>query len=197
LHRLCASARSLGFAYDEAAVLDALPAQLRTLDTNQRYRLRLDLQHDGGVRVQTSVLDPLLPGPALLLLANATVPAPEAALLNHKTSLRGSYDAAIRAAISQQAFDVVFMNKRGEVTEGARSSLFVKVDDRWWTPALSSGVLAGVMRQRLLQRFPQIGERALTVDEVLAAQQLVVCSALRGLQHAQWLRGQNGEPLRV
>lgn len=197
MQRLRASAKALGFACDEAAVQLALSAQLLALDASQRYRLRLDLQHDGSIRVQTSALDPLPPGPALLLLAAAPVPAPEAALLNYKTSLRSAYDAAIRAAISHQAFDTVFVNQRGEVTEGARSSLLVKIKDRWWTPPLESGVLAGVMRQRLLQRYPQIGERVLSLDDVLSAQQLMVCSALRGLQRAQWLKKPKGEPLRV
>ena len=197
LQRLRASAAALGFDFDEAAVQAALCTQLGTLNTKQSYRLRLDLQHNGSVGVQTSALDPLPPGPALLLLATAPVPAAEAALLKHKTSLRSTYDAAIRAAISHQAFDTIFQNAQGAVTEGARSSLLVKIDGRWWTPPLRSGVLAGVMRQRLLQRFPQIGERVLRLDEVMAAQQLVVCSALRGLQHAQWLRGPDGELLRV
>jgi para-aminobenzoate synthetase/4-amino-4-deoxychorismate lyase len=197
MQRLCSSARALGFTFDEADARRALQAQLLSLNTNQSHRLRLDLQHDGQLRVQTSPLEPPAPGPALLLLATTPLPSPEAALLNHKTSLRSRYDDAIRKAISQQAFDTVFLNERAEVTEGARSSLLVKIDDRWWTPPLASGVLAGVMRQRLLQRFPQIGERVLSLEEVLSAQHLVVCSALRGLQRAQWFKDPKGKILRV
>jgi para-aminobenzoate synthetase/4-amino-4-deoxychorismate lyase len=118
-------------------------------------------------------------------------------LLNHKTSLRSAYDAAIQQAVANSAFDSVFVNARGEVTEGARSNLLVKLDGRWWTPALASGVLAGVLRQRLMQRCPQLKERVLGLDEVLAAQGLAVCSALRGLQRAQWLRGSDGSVLRL
>jgi para-aminobenzoate synthetase/4-amino-4-deoxychorismate lyase len=197
LQRLRASALALGFGFDEAAVLEALSAQMRLLDANRSYRLRLDLQHDGHLRVQTSPLEPLPPGPARLLLAAHPVAAHEAALLNHKTSLRSTYDAAIHEAIRLQAFDAIFLNHRDEVTEGARSSLFVKLDDRWWTPPLGSGALAGVMRQRLLQRGPKVGERDLSLGEVLSASQLVVCSALRGLQSAQWARDSKGEILRL
>jgi para-aminobenzoate synthetase/4-amino-4-deoxychorismate lyase len=197
MQRLRASAKALGFACDEAAVHAALSAQVLMLEAAQSYRLRLDLRHDGSMRLQTTELNPVPQGPALLLLAAAPVPAPEASLLNHKTSLRSTYDAAIRAAIRHQAFDTVFLNQQGEVTEGARSSLLVKLDGQWFTPALASGVLAGVMRQRLLQRFPRVSERVLRLDEVMAAQQLVVCSALRGLQHAQWLTGPDGTPLQA
>ena len=197
MKRLRNSALALGFALNETALHDALAAQLLSLEAHRFYRLRLDLLHDGRIGLQTSLLTPLPAGPAPLLLAAGPIPAPESALLNHKTSLRSTYDAAIQKAIAHQAFDTIFLNEQDEVTEGARSSLFAKIDDRWWTPPLSSGVLAGVMRQRILQRFPQICEKVIRLDEVKSAQQLVVCSALRGLQRAQWSRDLNGELVRV
>jgi len=197
MKRLRNSALALGFALNEAALHDALAVQLLSLEAHRFYRLRLDLLHDGRIGLQTSLLTPLPAGPAPLLLAAGPIPAPESALLNHKTSLRSTYDAAIQKAIAHQAFDTIFLNEQDEVTEGARSSLFAKIDDRWWTPPLSSGVLAGVMRQRILQRFPQICEKVLRLDEVKSAQQLVVCSALRGLQRAQWIMDLDGELLRV
>jgi para-aminobenzoate synthetase/4-amino-4-deoxychorismate lyase len=196
LQRLRSSALALGFTFDVAAVQQALSTHLRVLDTNRSYRLRLDLQHGGHVGVQTSPLEPLPPGPARLMLATHPVAANEAALSNHKTSLRSTYDAAIREAIRHQAFDAIFLNQRDEVTEGARCSLFVKLNGRWWTPPLACGALAGVMRQRLLHRFPHIGERVLSLGEVLSAPQLMVCSALRGLQTAQWAQNAKGEILR-
>jgi para-aminobenzoate synthetase/4-amino-4-deoxychorismate lyase len=168
-----------------------------TLDATQHYRLRLDLQHDGGMRLQHSVLTSLPAGPARLVLAGAPLPGSESALLNHKTSLRGCYDAAIQAATAHGAFDAIFLNAQDEVTEGARSSLFVQLDGRWWTPPLASGVLAGVMRQRLLQRCPALLEKVLRLDQLQSAQALMVCSALRGLQRAQWLRNAAGDVVRI
>ncbi len=197
LQRLQASAAALGFSCDLAAVQSTLAACLLTLDPRQSYRLRLDLQHHGGTRVQHSPLTALPAGPAVLVLSTIPVPAQEAALLNHKTSLRSAYDAAIQKAVACNAFDTIFLNARGEVCEGARSSLLVQLEGRWWTPPLRSGVLAGVMRQRLLQRYPHIGERVLRLDEVLSAQALAVCSSLRGLQRAQWLTDAAGHLLRV
>jgi para-aminobenzoate synthetase/4-amino-4-deoxychorismate lyase len=197
LHRLRTSAHALGFTLHEIAVHEVLAARLQSLDEKQSYRLRLDLQHDGLIRVQTSLLAPLPPGPARLVLAANPVPSGQTALLNHKTSLRSSYDAAILKAIDHQAFDTIFLNPQAEVTEGARSSLFVKMNGQWCTPPLSRGVLAGVMRQRLLERFPTIVEKVLSLDDVLTSEQLVVCSALRGLQQARWLKDATGELLRV
>jgi para-aminobenzoate synthetase / 4-amino-4-deoxychorismate lyase len=197
LQRLRSSAQTLGFAWDEEVVRQSLAQQLEQLDARQNYRLRLDLQHDGGLRLQQAPLLALPVGPAGLVLSGTPVPAHEAALLNHKTSLRSSYDAAIQKAIALQAFDAVFLNAQGEVTEGARSNLLVRLQDRWVTPPLASGVLGGVMRQRLLQRCLRITEEVLTLEQVLSAQALVVCSALRGLQPARWLRGTDGKVIRI
>ncbi len=192
LQRLQHSAAVLGFRCDLHAIAQGLAQQLLGLDAQQNYRLRLDLQQDGRLLWKHALLTPLPAGPALLLLSTSPVPAAEAALLKHKTSLRSCYDAAIQEAMAQQAFDAIFVNEQGEATEGARSNLLVKIDGRWWTPPLASGVLAGVLRGRLLARCPALKERVLRVEEVLCAQELRVCSALRGLQRAQWLRDAQG-----
>jgi para-aminobenzoate synthetase / 4-amino-4-deoxychorismate lyase len=57
----------------------------------------------------------------------------------------------------------------------------VKLTGRWWTPPLSSGVLPGVMRAVLLEDA-ELGaqERVLTRADVLNAEALLVCNALRG-----------------
>lgn len=200
LQRLRSSAQTLGFAWDEEAVRQALAQQVEQLDARQSYRLRLDLQHDGGLRLQHAPLVALpvgAMGTVGLVLSGAPVPFHEAALLNHKTSLRSSYDAAIQRAIALQAFDAVFLNAQGEVTEGARSNVLVRLQDRWVTPPLASGVLGGVMRQRLLQRCGHITEEVVSLEQALSAQALVVCSALRGLQPARWLRDTDGQVVRI
>jgi len=193
LRRLRGSAQALGFALDEAELLRTLAAHLATLPVQERFRLRLDLHHDGRMALQHAALMPLPPGPARLLLSASPVPQQEAALLQYKTSLRTAYDAAIQKAIAQQAFDVVFVNERGEVCEGARSNLLVLRGGQWLTPALPSGVLQGVMRMRLLQRYPSIQEATLSLRDVLSADAVLVCSALRGIQRAEWVRDANGK----
>jgi para-aminobenzoate synthetase/4-amino-4-deoxychorismate lyase len=82
------------------------------------------------------------------------------------------------------AFDAVFFNERGELTEGARSNVFVKRDGRWRTPPLASGLLPGVMRARLMRRLGAV-ECALSRDDLLAADEVLVCSSLRGVSRAR------------
>ena len=81
------------------------------------------------------------------------------ALLLHKTR-RAEYDRAWQAAEALGGFDMLFVNERGEVTEGGRSNLFVKLDGQWVTPPLESGVLPGVMRGVLLSTIVRSARRS-------------------------------------
>ena len=201
LQRLGHSAAALGFRYDEGVLRLALQHHLQhhlhTLENTRTYRLRLDLAWDGSHTLQSAAIPPLPNGPALLVLSTKPVPPQQAVLLNHKTSLRSDYDRAIQQATAHGAFDAVFLNAEGQVCEGARSNLLVRLGSVWYTPPLSSGVLRGVLRSRLLARFKHIREKTLALDEVLSADQVIVCSALRGLQHAHWLKGVDGQVVRV
>jgi para-aminobenzoate synthetase/4-amino-4-deoxychorismate lyase len=111
-------------------------------------------------------------------------------LLSHKTTRRAEYDRGWREAEAKGAFDTLFFNERGELTEGGRSNVFVKLAGRWWTPPLASGVLPGVMRSVLLEDDAslQAAEKALTQADVLNAEALLICNALRGALPARVVR---------
>ena len=101
--------------------------------------------------------------------------------LRHKTSRRSRYDAAWQAAEARGAFDALFFNERGELTEGGRSNVFVRVGDTWITPPLTCGVLPGVMRGVLLAAPAWHAREGVITRAMLdAADDIVVCNALRG-----------------
>ena len=107
-------------------------------------------------------------------------------LLRHKSTSRAEYDRAWHQAEAKGAFDMLFFNDRGELTEGGRSNVFVKLDGRWYTPPLSAGLLPGVMRQVLLEDASmQACERTITRADLLRAEALVICNALRGVLPAR------------
>ncbi|EGF30154.1 Para-aminobenzoate synthase, aminase component [Oxalobacteraceae bacterium IMCC9480] len=180
LRRLMASAAYFGFACDGEALRASVLQACAALPDNQPHRLRLALDWDGHCTVTTGVLQPW-PGVARLLLAGQPTASADL-FLRHKTTQRAQYDAAWRAAEAQGAFDMLFCNERGEVTEGARSNVFAQIDGRWFTPPLSAGVLPGVLRAQLLDD-PQwdASERTLTLADLQQADRLVLCNALRGV----------------
>ncbi len=179
LARLGASAAYFGHPFNAELARNAALEACAALPDDMPHRVRLALRPDGEIVVQTGALAPLAE-PVAVLLADAPTRAHDV-FLRHKTSIRSRYDAAWRAAESAGAFDTLFFNERGELTEGGRSNVFVKIGGHWYTPPLSSGVLPGVMRGVLLDD-PAWGaiECPLTRDSLAHAQEIVVCNALRG-----------------
>jgi para-aminobenzoate synthetase/4-amino-4-deoxychorismate lyase len=177
--RLGASAASFGHPFNPDLARAAAQEACAALPDCVPHRVRLALQPSGEIVAQTGALAPL-DEPVRLLLADEPTHAHDV-FLRHKTSIRGRYDAAWRAAESVGAFDTLFFNERGELTEGGRSSVFVRIGGRWYTPPLSAGVLPGVMRGVLLDdpAWDAI-ECPLTRASLARAQEIVVCNALRG-----------------
>ena len=194
LERLSSSAAALGFKLDDNHALRAqIAAQCAALPVQTPHRMRLALSKDGTMQITAAVLTPLADSTVGVLLGpDHAFPATESGdlLLRHKTTRRADYDRGWREAEAKGAFDTLFFNERGELTEGGRSNVFVKLAGRWWTPPLASGVLPGVMRSVLLEEASglQATEKFLTRADVLNAEALLICNALRGALPARIVR---------
>lgn len=147
LARLQRSAEALHFPLD----IDLVRSKLDAAPASGRWRVRLTLGKTGLVDVQCFPLTDEPGGRRYALLGTQAIRS-DYPLRQHKTSDRAIYDVALREiAAQQEIFDVVFLNERGEVAEGARSTVFVERDGRWLTPPLSSGALPGVLRAEMLR----------------------------------------------
>jgi para-aminobenzoate synthetase/4-amino-4-deoxychorismate lyase len=177
LSRMARSAEYFGipFSHERARqLLDQECAQL-----TGPTRMRLALGQDGTFRTTTAALEPILT-PVGIVVAADPLPADDV-FLRHKTTVRARYDEAWREAERAGAFDMVFFNEQGELAEGGRSNVFVKLDGRWYTPPLSSGVLPGIMRMlMLLDPAWDATERVITRQMFERAEEIVVCNSLRG-----------------
>ena len=190
LARLSASAATLGFKLDDENEIRAQIAEkCAALPTQTPHRMRLALSKNGVAQITAAVLTPLADSTVGVLLGlDHNFPAMDAndPLLRHKTTRRAEYDRGWREAEAKGAFDTLFFNERGELTEGGRSNVFVKLAGRWWTPPLESGVLPGIMRGVLLEDVGlRAAERVLTRVDVQNAEALLVCNALRGVVKAR------------
>ncbi|MES2757926.1 MAG: aminodeoxychorismate synthase component I [Pseudomonadota bacterium] len=187
LARMAASARYFGFPFDADGAVAALEQACAGFTPGVRYRLRLALSPAGQFTIQSGPMAPITE-PVGLLLADDAIRADDL-FARHKTSIRSRYDAAWRAAEQQGAFDTLFFNERGELAEGGRSNVFVRIGGRWITPPLSCGVLPGVMRAVLLAAPAwKASEGIVTGDMLAAAEDIVVCNALRGPLRAYLMR---------
>ena len=106
-------------------------------------------------------------------------------MLYHKTTHRPAYAEAFRQASLDHFDDVLFLNLRGEVTEGAISNIFIEKDGRWLTPPIECGLLAGVYRRHLLETRPDLEERVLVLDDLRHADAIYLANAVRGLRRVE------------
>ncbi len=185
LARLARSAATLGFVLDETEVREAIQLECGRLAPDAPHRMRLGLARSGRFDLIVQALVPLPDGAVALRLEPVPLPSTRP-LSAHKTTLRAEYDAGLRAAEAVGAFDSLFFTPDGRLVEGGRSNVFVQLDGRWFTPPLADGALPGVMRGLLLEDPAwAAAERSLMRDELLRADAIVVCNALRGVLPAR------------
>ena len=190
LARLAASAEWCGFPLDRAKLQERIDETCAGFEAKAGYRLRIALSKSGEIAVTSAPLMPLAHSTVDVLLASEhgfTVRSADDPLLRHKTTFREDYDRAWREAEAQGAFDMLFFNERGELTEGGRSNVFVRLDGRWSTPSLDAGLLPGVMRGVLIEEL-DAEERPLTREDLDRAESLMICNALRGAVPARLKR---------
>jgi branched-subunit amino acid aminotransferase/4-amino-4-deoxychorismate lyase len=87
--------------------------------------------------------------------------------------------------------EVVFVNEAGELTEGSRSNLFVRLGDLWLTPPVECGLLEGTARRAIMRAGSLLGrpvcERRLFPADLERACDILLANALRGLRRARYL----------
>jgi para-aminobenzoate synthetase / 4-amino-4-deoxychorismate lyase len=96
----------------------------------------------------------------------------------HKTTSRGAYDRERARALDRGFHEVLFRNTSGRLTEGAVTSVLVRLAGHWVTPPLADGLLPGVWRAVLLRRG-DASERSLDLADLVAADELVVGNSVR------------------
>lgn len=199
LDRLVSSANYFHFFCNRDELLKALDAHVAEM-TGVR-RVRLLLAKDGALAISSLECEPPLqirlpatPGSSDTVLpkvkfSGKVVPSSQPSFM-HKTTQRELYDQEFQRAGDEGCLDVLFTNERGEVTEGAITNICIYKGGRYLTPPVSNGLLAGVMRRKLLED-PEVRlvEETITVEDVLAAEAVFVCNSVRGVIRVRVGRG--------
>ncbi len=194
LDRLEDSAEYFDFVCDRAAVRAALEDHTRQFadqklagaETPSPRKVRLLFDAEGSAQIGSEEFPP--PGDpnriGRVRISNARTD-PADATLYHKTTQRPLYALEHIQAKERGFDDVLFLNLRGEVTEGSISNIFVVKDGRWLTSPVECGLLAGVYRRHLLETRPEIEERVLMLDDLRTADAIYLCNAVRGLRRVE------------
>ncbi len=98
----------------------------------------------------------------------------------HKTLNYGDNILEKRRTRDLPIDEVLFLNTRGELTEGSTTNLFLVLDGVLVTPDASCGLLPGVMRRFVLEHFP-CEERILYPEDLERAEECFVTNSLMGI----------------
>ena len=189
LERMARSAAFFGYPYSRSAAEELLAAESWG-EEGAAQRVRLTLAKDGAMAV-VSVACPVpqvtdlasLPEQEELpkiIISKKPVDS-QSVYLYHKTTRRELYDSERQQAVAAGYLDVVFVNERGEVTEGAITNIFIRKDGRWLTPKVECGLLDGVFRHSLLHGGEKVEEVKLTTQDLQTAEAVYVGNSVRGL----------------
>ncbi len=179
LARLAASARVLGVPFDGVAAAAALVDTPRGV-----WRARLTLHPDGRLEIERWPFRPDPPGVVVPVGWASEVVRSGDPARRHKTRDRGLYDRGAALARAQGWADALFLNERGEVVEGAISTVVAELEGVRLTPPVGAGALPGVLRATLLRRG-MVREGSFGPDELARASRLWLASSLRGLRRAR------------
>lgn len=178
LERLKKSAEYFGFAFDSFTITSRLRKAERGLIKGRYYRIRLLLTKAGNLKIESKVIK--LDQEAKYVAISGYKVNPNNIFLYHKTTNRDFYNNEFLRYKSLGYFDVIFLNTKEEVTEGAISNIVIEKNGRLYTPKLSCGLLPGLYREYLL-RTDKVREKTITLPDLLAADRISLCNSVRGM----------------
>ncbi len=189
LARLQSSAQHFGYPYSREAVIAALDAEAAST-TAPVSMVRLLLAEDGAITVTSiEITLPTKDTVWRFVISDQRIDEKDP-LFYHKTTRRQFYDDEMKRLKALTGCDeVVFLNMRGELTEGTRTTLFVEQDGRLFSPALACGLLAGTLREELLD-LPRAtaSEAVLTPRDLAGADAIYLGNSVRGLVRAELMQ---------
>ncbi len=179
LARLAASAAYFGFPFDPARVRRQLKEFTGPLAGN--HKVRLLLARSGDISLEAAPIGARASEPLLAALAAETV-EPADPFLYHKTTRRTRFTDEL--ARHPGCAEVLFCNRRGEVTEGTMHNVVARIAGELVTPPLDCGLLPGVLREELLAGG-EIRERIITREELARAEEIFLINSVRGWRRAK------------
>lgn len=109
------------------------------------------------------------------VLKNQTSP-----LIYHKTLNYGDNILEKRKSLSLGYDETIFLNLKGEITEGATSNIFFIKGNKIYTPKLSCGMLNGIIRQYILKNY-EVFEEKIKLEDLENFEEAFITNSLLGI----------------
>ncbi len=191
LSRMKTAAEYFVFVPDLKEIDSVKKAVLKNTEYDKKYRFKLMLNKWGIVSYQLSEYKQHR-GAVNIILSGKKISSKDS-FRYFKTTNRNIFDTEHRKYKRKNYFDVIFLNEKGELTEGAISNIFVKIKGNWYTPKIDCGILNGIERSKLLKENSNIKEAVITLDDLFNAGNIVLTNSLKGRTFADELHLLNGK----
>jgi len=183
MKRLASSANYFAFAFDDARAREAIQAAIADAG-DARLRVRFLLDEDGNVSVTKSPQPQSAADAVMRYVISDTRLNSSDLFLYHKTTRRHLYDREwAHFSETLGADEVIYLNERGELAEGSRTTIFIERAGKLLTPPLTAGVLPGVLRQSLIEEG-RVTEAVLKIEDLNRADAVYLGNSVRGLMKA-------------
>ncbi len=208
-HRLFAGLKLLAFDLPQNFTAETLAAQINTLckknkHANARVRLAV-FRGNGGLYdpennlpnyiIQSFALEPAFDGIGKGLVIDIFPDGRKAidAFSNLKSNNYLVYAMAALHAKKNQLDDCIILNSHENICDSTIANIFCIKGNTVFTPALSEGCVAGVMRRYLLSALPGLGlsveETKITGNFLVSSNEIFLSNAIAGIK---WVKGFRG-----
>ncbi len=171
MNRLRSSAKKLGF------VCDFLSESIKKYSNNDGF-IRVTLSRSGEIDVEVKhIIDN---STNKVEISDRRVHSKNL-LLYHKTTHRPWYKLAQEKIATGLIYDEIFLNEKGQITEGARSNIIIEKAGKFYTPPTSVGLLNGIYRQSLIDK-KEVIEKVLLIEDLQHADKIFCVNSVRGMK---------------
>jgi para-aminobenzoate synthetase/4-amino-4-deoxychorismate lyase len=176
LDRLKGAADTFGFRFDRHAARNEL--QAATFRRGEPAMLRMLLSPKGSMAIELKPI-PAQPSEPVDVVVRPLPVSGDDVRLRYKTTARAFLEEARKAG---GAFETIFVDPEGRLTEGSFTNLFVEKDGKLVTPPAERGLLPGLLRAKLIADGKAI-EGDLTVESLEGG--FLIGNNVRGLIRAR------------
>ncbi len=177
LKRMELTAEFFLFCFNRKLVLSSIKKITSKIKKNV-YRLRIRLNKLGEINHELTSESQII-GDIKVVLSSNTISSNNK-FQYFKTTNRVMYLKEHKKYFAKGFFDVLYVNERGEVAEGAITNIFISKRDIISTPPLNAGILSGVYRKHYIKSNSGVRERRLYLQDLLEADKIILTNAFRG-----------------
>ena len=178
LNRMKTAAYFFLFKFSRKRIIKFIERSTAALEINEVKKIKLLLNKWGNVKIKINDL-PDISNDVNVVVSKNKISSSDR-FRYFKTTNRKLYDDEYNKYLSRKFYEVLFLNEKDEVVEGSRTNIVIRVGNTWITPPLNSGALPGIYRKYFIEKYPEVEERNIKIEDLFNAEAILLTNVLRG-----------------